>query len=135
MNVSNHCMPISFHCIRKEREHPQEGMAVHFVSEKSDGLMEGTRNDLSLLLMTQLIEVHCIAGNADGQVRVLLRMLVSRQQRFTVEYVYIQVMCILREVAAHDGNQIVHLLLTGLAKGSRCDGECVGDTIAAVGVT
>ena len=43
-------------------------------------------------------------------------MLVSRHQGFAIEYVYVQVMRVLREVAAHDGNKVVHLLLIGLAE-------------------
>ena len=61
--------------------------------------MEGTRNNLTLLLAAQLVEVDRIAGNTNGQVRVLLRMLVSRHQGFTIEHVYVQVMRVLREVA------------------------------------
>ena len=88
--------------------------------------MEGTRNNLTLLLTAQLVEVYRVAGNTDGQVRVLLRMLVSRHQGFAVEHIYVQVVRILREIAAHDGNQIVHLLLIGLAECARRDGERVG---------
>ncbi len=61
-------------------------------------------------------------------------MLVSRHQGFAVKYIYVQMMRILREVSAHDGNKVVHLLLIGLAERTRRDGERVGDTIAAVGV-
>ncbi len=46
--------------------------SVRFTSENSDRLVEGTRNNLTLLLTAQLVEVHRVAGNTDGQVRVLL---------------------------------------------------------------
>ena len=86
------------------------------------------------MLAAQLHEVHGIAGNADGQVRVLLRMLVGCHQRLAVENVDVQMMRVLREITAHDGDEVIDLLVLGLAECARRDGERVGDTIAAVGV-
>ena len=44
-------------------------------------VVEGTRNDLVLLLLGERVEVHGIAGNADGQLRVLLGVSLSVKQR------------------------------------------------------
>ena len=44
-------------------------------SVDDSALMEGARNHVELLLTGELDEVHRVAGDAHGQVRVLLRML------------------------------------------------------------
>ena len=59
-------------------------------------------------------------------------MLVGRHERFAVHDVDIQVVRVLRKVAAHDRDQIVHAFLVGLAERARRDREGVGNAVAAV---
>lgn len=49
--------------------------------------MEGPGNNLHLLVTGELAEVHCIAADTDGQVRVLLRVLDGIHQHLLVENV------------------------------------------------
>ena len=47
--------------------------------------MERPRNNLILLLFRELDEIHRIAGNADCQLRILLRVLLRIQQGIPVK--------------------------------------------------
>ena len=42
-----------------------------------DSLVEGTGDNILLLLGSKLDEVYCITGHADGQLRIVLRMFLS----------------------------------------------------------
>ena len=61
--------------------------------------MECTGNNVSLLLGSELDEVNRISGHADGQLGIILGMLLSVQQHISVQYVYVQVMAALCCVA------------------------------------
>ena len=52
--------------------------------------MERTGDDLPLLFPGEFIEVDGIAGDADCQVGILLRILTGVHQNFPVQHIYIQ---------------------------------------------
>ena len=58
--------------------------------------MEGALDHLQLLLAAQAVEVHGVAGHADGQRRILFRMLHSVQQDLAVHHVHVQMVRALR---------------------------------------
>ena len=74
--------------------------------------MEGTGNNLVLLLLRQLDKVNSVTGNTDGQLGILLRMCLSVQQGLLGEDVDIQMVAALLNVAVQQGNQIVDLLFS-----------------------
>ena len=63
------------------------------------------------MLAAQLHEVHGIAGNADGQLRVLLGVSLSVEQRLTVEDVDVQVVATLLGVSVEHVDQVIGLSL------------------------
>ena len=65
-----------------------------------------------------------VPGGADdfhGQVGVLLRMLVGRQQCFPMEDVHIEMVGLLRKVAGQDGDQVADACVLGLTERVRRD--------------
>ena len=67
-------------------------------------LRHGTSgDDVELLLARQLDEVHRVAGDADGQLRVELGVVHGVQQRLAIEDVDVDVVAALQEVAARAG--------------------------------
>ena len=60
------------------------------------------------MLAAQLHEVHGIAGNADGELRILFRMFHGIFQHFAVQYVYVQMVGTFGEVAVHHGYQVLY---------------------------
>ena len=60
------------------------------VPKKSNTFVERARNDLALLLARKLAEIHRIAGNTNGQVRIFLGVVVRFQERFAIHYIHIQ---------------------------------------------
>lgn len=75
----------------------------------SDRLVEGSADDVILLLGCQLDEVYGIAGNADGQLGVIFGMFLSIQQGVTVQNVDIEVMAALGSIAVQKIYEIVDL--------------------------
>ena len=61
--------------------------------------MEGTGDDVSLLLGSELDEVDGISGYTDGQLRIVLGMLLSVQQHIPVQHVHVQMMAALCRIA------------------------------------
>ena len=47
--------------------------------------MEGTRDNISLLLGSELYEVNGIAGNPDGKLRIILGMLLCIEKSISVK--------------------------------------------------
>ena len=74
-------------------------------------VVEGTGDDLVLLLLGELDEVHRIAGDADGQLRIALRMLLRVQQGFLGEHIHIQVVAALLYVAVQQGDEVINLII------------------------
>ena len=69
--------------------------------------METTRDNLQLMLAAQLDEVYCVSTYTDSKLRIFFRMNHSVFQHFTVQYVYVQVVCTLHEVSVHHSNQVI----------------------------
>lgn len=116
-----------------DRKNPAE-VAVRRVKVSNRGLhagVAGTGDNVQLLLTGQVDELHGIAGNTDGEVRVffLLRMLHGVQQLFLAEHVHVQVMRTLIEVAVHDLHEVVHALAGSMAQRIGVDGLGVGDAV------
>jgi hypothetical protein len=80
------------------------------VKSLSDLLVEGTRDNICLLLGSQLDEVDCISGYADGELRIVLRMLLSVQKGISVQNVYVKMMAALGCVTIKQINQVIDLL-------------------------
>ena len=76
-------------------------------------LVDGTMDNVVLLLLGELDEVYGVAGNADGQLRILFRVVHRVEQRFALEHVHVQVMAVLREVAVQQRNQVRLLFRRG----------------------
>ena len=81
--------------------------------------MEGALDHLQLLLAAQAVEVHGVAGHADGQRRILFRVLHSVQQNLAVHHVHVQMVRALDEIAVQDLYQIAAAFFGGFA-------QCVG---------
>lgn len=71
--------------------------------------MESTADYIGLLLGRKLDEVYGIAAHADGQLGIVLRMLLCVQQSVSVEYVYIQMMAALGCISVQKVYEIVYL--------------------------
>ena len=54
--------------------------------------MEGSGNNIRLLFRCKLDKVYGISGYADGQLGIILRMLLRIEKRIPVEYIDIQMM-------------------------------------------
>ncbi len=68
--------------------------------------MERTVNYVHLLFASQLDEVNCIAGYADSQLWIVLWVLHSVHQLFTVKYVNIQMLSVVMEISVHHVYQV-----------------------------
>ena len=62
------------------------------------GFVNGSGNNVILLFLREFNEVNCIAGNTDGELRVLLRMRLCVQESFSIEYVNVEVMTTIANV-------------------------------------
>ena len=69
--------------------------------------MEATADNFQLVFAAQLHEVYGIAGNADSQLRIVLRMLHGIVQHITVQYVYVQVVGTFGEVTVHHRYEVL----------------------------
>ena len=72
--------------------------------------MEGTADDLTLLLAGELVEVDSVARNADGQVGVILGVLIRLHQRLAVEHVDVDVVRTLCKVAVQNVDEVIDAL-------------------------
>ena len=72
--------------------------------------MESAGDNIILLFLGQLDEVYSVSADTDGQLRILFRMLLSVQQSFTIQYVYVQVVTAFFSIAVQQANQIFNLL-------------------------
>ena len=72
--------------------------------------MEGTGDNVCLLLGSQLDEVNCISGYADGELRIILGMSLCIQKGVSVQNVDVQMMTALGCVTIQQINQVVDLL-------------------------
>lgn len=97
-------------------------------------LVEGARDDLELMLTAELDEVHRIARDSDGELRVVLWVLHSILEHLSVEHVHIEVMCPLGEVAIHHRDEVLDLLVLVRAQGVWNDAEGIADPVCCVRV-
>ena len=93
--------------------------------------MERSRNHFLLLFLGQAVEVDCIAGNTNGQVRVLFGVLGGIDEHIAVEDVDIDVLSALTEVAVDDLAEIAVSRFVIVTECLRNDAERVGDTVLA----
>lgn len=64
----------------------------------SHTLVNGAGNHFVLLFFGEFIEVDGVARYANGELRIFFGMFLRVQQRFAVEYVYVQMMSAVRHV-------------------------------------
>ena len=55
--------------------------------------VETAADNFQLVFAAQFHEVYGISGNADGELRIFLRMFHGVFQHFTVQYVHVEVVC------------------------------------------
>ena len=86
--------------------------------------MESSVYHIKLLLSCEIDELHCIAGYADGEIRIFgfIRMLHDIKQCLPAEDVHIQVMRTLAEIAVHGAYQILYTLVLIMAESRRVHG-------------
>ena len=94
--------------------------------------MEGSRNNLSLLLFGEAAEVYGVSGYADGEVGVELGVLVRLEKCFAAEYVYVEVVSVSAEVAVKDIREVLYSLIPCLAERLGDDGEGIGNTVHSI---
>src|SRR5512142_2887556 len=91
--------------------------------------MEGAGDDVHLLLARQPHEVHGIAGDADGQARVFLRVVHGVHQRLAVQDVDVHVVAGGAEERVEHGGQVGNALLLKPAETDRHDGRGQRDAV------
>ena len=96
--------------------------------------MAGSCDYVKLLLFCQVDEFYCISGYTDREVCVLffLRMIHRVDQLLCAEYVHIEVMCTLCEVAIQYANQILGTLFVAVTECIRVDRLCIGDSVKCI---
>ena len=107
---------------------PAFGWGALFLTE-SEMIVESTADNVHLLLTGQLDKVNGIAGNTDGQLRILFGMIHRIQQNITVQHIHVDVMAAFHKVAVQKLSQIA---LTGFLLTSQCaghNGEGVGNSV------
>ena len=72
--------------------------------------MEGSCDNVILLLLGELDEVNRITGNSDGELRIVLGMLLCIEKCLTVEYINVEVMTALYGIAIEKTNEVIYLL-------------------------
>ena len=93
--------------------------------------MASSCNNIILLFLCQADELNSVTGNADCEVCVLflLRMSLRIKKLLSTEYVYIQVMSALIEVAVKNLYKVANALFLAVAKSIRVDRLGIGDTV------
>lgn len=77
----------------------------------SDALVEGSGDNVILLLFSELYEVYSVARYTNCELRILLGMLLSVYESFSVENIYIKMMTAFFNVAVEQANEIVDLIV------------------------
>ena len=93
--------------------------------------MEGSGDNVSLLLRCQGDELNCITRYTDREVSILrlLRMSHSILKLLAAEYIYVEVMSTTIEVSVHSAYKVGNLLVICMTKSARVHGLSIGDTI------
>ena len=94
-------------------------------------VVAGSGNNIHLLLSGQVDEFYSVTRYTDGEVCVLrfLRMLHSVDELLGTEYVYVQMMSTLIEVAVQNVSQVESTLFVIMAQCARVDGLGIGNTV------
>lgn len=92
-----------------ELDRPAKTSAV--LEEALEALVEGTGDDLILLILGEVVEVHGVAGNAHRKLRVLLGVSLGVEQRVAVEHVDVQVVATLLGVRVDHAHEVIGLSL------------------------
>ena len=93
--------------------------------------MEGPADDFFLLFPGQTAEIHRIAGDPNGQAGIPFRVFHSIHQGFPVQYIDVEMVRSLAEIAVQNGHQMRLPLGFVLAQSVGNDGEGIGDSILA----
>ncbi len=72
--------------------------------------VEGSGDNIILLLFCELDEVYGIAGNSDSELRIVLGMSLSIEKCFSVEYINIEVVAALNGITVEKSHEIIYLL-------------------------
>ena len=84
------------------------------------------------MLPGQFDEIDRIAGNADGELRVLLWMIHGVQQRLTVHHIDVHVVAMFFCIGVQQRHKISDAVLLLLAEGLRHNGEGIGDAVFCI---
>ena len=96
--------------------------------------MEGTGDYFELVFAAELDEVDGIAGDADGQLRIVFRVFHRVKEHLAVEDVDVEMVSALGEVSVHHANEVFNAFLVGGAEALGDDGEGIGDAVLAVAI-
>ena len=97
-------------------------------------LVEGAGDNFQLVFARKFHEVHGVAADADGELRIFLGVHHGVFQHFAVEDVHVEVVCSLGEVAVNHGDEVLHAFFVGGSEALRHDAEGVGDAVLGVAV-
>src|SRR5690349_13505787 len=87
---------------------------------RSGCAVEGTIDDVHLLLASETDEVHGVAGDTDRKLWIFFRVIHGIEQRGFVENIDIEVITVSAEKCVHDSDEIGGLVL-------RCATKPLGD--------
>ena len=60
--------------------------------------MKGSADNLFLLFLGKTVEINSIAGDTNGQIRIFLRIFICFHQFLFIQYIYIDMMSVLRKI-------------------------------------
>gem|GEM_PF-6288936 len=97
-------------------------------------LVAGAGNDIELLLARQVDELHGIAGDADGEVRVLglFGVLHRVDELLCTEDIDVEMVSALSEVAVHHVDEIVRAFVKRVAERIGADRLGVGNAVKRI---
>ena len=73
--------------------------SVQIITSRLHRLVESTADHFFLLLFGKAMEIHRIAGNPNGQIRIFLRILICFHQFLPIQHIYVDMMGVLGEIA------------------------------------
>jgi hypothetical protein len=71
--------------------------------------VEGSGDNVCLLLGSKLDEVYCVSGNADGELRIVLGMLLSIEKSVSVENVNVKMVATLGSITIKKVYKVINL--------------------------
>ena len=116
---------VSPHCTGKTKGEaftlrPLHSTASHGAvqSQSTTALVERTGDHVELLLLGELDEVHRVAGDAHGQVRVLFRMLDGILELFLAQHVDVGVVQTVAVAGVQNAHEVADALILVAAQAS-----------------